>query len=268
MKKIIKTISPKSFSDYAKNNPTADWVRFRGVRKGKPYAELKAHVFTDQSKLCAYCEASLKNVTVNKLRLEHYHSKSDTSDPSKNWALTWNNIIGVCLGGSEQNQDDDALMCDNVYVTKENLSCDSHKAYLESTKKLSKDIEGFVLDPLDLCEQSLFKYEIQTGKLIPNEDADNFYTPKVNNFSTLKELIENTLVVFNLNCDRLTDRRKAIFISYSRLIKNAKKRGDTQIFKKMAENTFRNKWPSFFTTRRLIIGASAEKYLAENGYSG
>lgn len=268
MKKIIKTAPSREFSTYAENNPTADWNRFRALRQGDAYALLKKQVFTDQGKLCAYCEASLKNVTVNKLRLEHFHSKSDNTDQNKNWALTWNNIIGVCVGGSEPKQDDDALTCNDTYTTPENLSCDSHKAYLESINQLSKNIEGFVLDPLSLCNQSLFKYEIPTGKLIPNENAEEFYTPLHNNFSTLEELIENTLKVFNLNCDRLTDRRKAIFINHQRLLKNAHRIGDRKILDKISERTFMNKWPSFFTTRRLIIGPCAEKYLTDSQYSG
>ncbi|MGN7511697.1 retron system putative HNH endonuclease [Aeromonas salmonicida] len=268
MKKTIKSESSIEFSRYAEHNPTANWQRFRDLNNGATYNAVKTQIFSDQGGLCAYCEVSLKEVIKNKRRLEHFHSKSDNSDPHKNWALTWSNIIGVCVGGSEKKQDDDSSSSDTTFPIPENLSCDSYKAYLEEKGLLSKNIEGYVLNPLEICNHSLFNYDISTGKLIPNKEKCLNFTPVKNNFNTSLELVENTLFVFNLNCERLTIRRKVIFNYYQKRIKEARKKNDTTIFNRLAETTFRNKWPSFFTTRRIILGHAAELFLAQINYSG
>jgi hypothetical protein len=50
--------------------------------------------------------------------------------------LDWNNVFGVCKGGSDQKK----------YPTPENLSCDAHKNHILS----SAQTEGVYLNPLDI----------------------------------------------------------------------------------------------------------------------
>jgi len=260
LKRINKSVPPNELTQFFNLNPNASWKSFRDSNNSHNYTAVKRLIFTDQGELCAYCERSLKKMLLHKKSIEHYHSKSDKSNPNLNWALDWNNVIGVCFGGTDSKES---------HSLPDNLSCDSHKAYLEDKKDLSKQCEGNVLDPLDMvATPALFVFEKATGKLLVNLDACTQYSPRHNNFSTVAELVTNTIKVFNLNCDRLVEDRLKVFYSYLQRIKSARKNNDTEIHSKLASTWFRERWPSFFTTRRLLLERNAELYLSTVQYNG
>ena len=241
-------------------NPHNSWENFRHHNSGQDYNSIKDLIFTDQGEICAYCEKSLKNNYPHKQRIEHYHSKSDKSILNINWALNWNNVIGVCLGGEDTK---------NTHSLPGNLSCDAHKAHLENKKILSKQCEGHILDPLDMfATPALFNFNKATGELEANTDACNQYIPKDNTFNTSAELVSNTIKVFNLNCDRLIENRLQVFHDHQRKIKSARQKHNTQIHNQLAKAWFHEKWPSFFTTRRILLGRHAEDYLNTLQYNG
>ena len=260
MKKVNKSTPPNLLTLFAANYPNNSWDNFRNHNASDDYREIKGLIFTDQGGLCAYCEKSLKEDLPNKKRIEHYHSKSDKSTPGVNWALDWNNVIGVCLGGSDTKQE---------HPLPKNFSCDAHKAHLEDKNKLQIPCVGYVLDPQDLVASPvLFDLDKSEGKLIVNVAACAQYTPKYNNFETVEELVEKTIEVFNLNCDRLIKQRLKVLHRFEHIINAARKKGNTQIHSQLAERWFINKWPSFFTTRRIILGRYAEQYLNAIQYDG
>jgi len=52
------------------------------------------------------------------------------------------------------------------------------------------------------------------------------------------------------------------------MIAKARKRNDKECFSEIAALWFNDKWKSFFTTRRLLLGNHAEVYLSKIGYNG
>jgi hypothetical protein len=58
---------------------------------------------------------------------------------NKNWALDWNNIFGVCIGGDDSDK--------KLHPLPENLSCDSHKNHLVNKKQLPGACEKFLVMP-------------------------------------------------------------------------------------------------------------------------
>ena len=268
MKKINKSLPPNKLTHFEGQNPNGKWKDFYYYNAGADYNETKDLIFADQGELCAYCETSLKNHTPNKKRIEHYHSKSDKGTPGINWALDWNNVIGVCLGGSDPDPDQEPDIKER-HSLPINLSCDAYKAHLENKKKLPKQCEGYVLDPLDIVAKPvLFDFDKASGELKVNSSTCVNYRPSSNNFDTVDELVINTIDVFNLNCERLKSIRLKVFHDYERTIKLARNNNNPQIKSQLAKVWFNKKWPSFFTTRRIILGDHAEQYLKTLQYNG
>ncbi len=255
---------PNQLTTFFDSNPTASWKEFRDTSQSQSYRALKELIFTDQGQLCAYCEQSLKEEVVSKKRIEHYHSKSDKSDPNINWALDWQNVMGVCLGGSynDSNQADSEF---KKYPPPHNLSCDAYKGHLEDNNKLPNEF----LNPLEIiATPTLFDFEKATGKLRVNEENCTAYQQTYNHILSVSELVNNTIIAFNLNCDRLTDARLQVFHAHQGIIKKAIKINDKKIHTKLAQHYFQKEWLSFFTTRRILLSTHAEKYLKGKEYQG
>ncbi|MFM4954521.1 hypothetical protein ACEUCD_02270 [Aeromonas veronii] len=219
----------------------------------------KKIIFADQCELCAYCEVPLKGINDGMKRLEHFHSKGD-SQATQNLDLEWTNIIGVCLGGATGNTDTESKTNSDANLEpNERLSCDSHKNRLEQNGHISKNSVGLVLNPLEIINESLFIIDKKDGAIYPNIDNCMLYTPAHNVHQTVEELVRNTIVVFNLNCIRLTKRRKMICDDYYRRMQVARQNQDALFFENNFNMWFSSKWPSFFTTKRLLMGEFAEK---------
>jgi uncharacterized protein (TIGR02646 family) len=267
MKRIEKSDEPPEFTIFRSSNPDANWERVRIAVSTSPYENIRNQCIADQGGLCGFCEIQLPDTPLGQ-RVEHFHPKSDTVG-DHNWALYWNNMLAVCIGGSN-----DALTnYPGQYLEplRENLSCDAHKDHLISKGKLSLCCEGYLLNPMEMpAFPCLFNLDKQTGELIPDQENCSKVIISPNQFPDTEALVDNTIRALNLNCDRLTKQRRQVLFSIEREKKNARQRGQTrdQLFSRLAVRYFRTKWPSFFTTRRILLGRYAETCLQRIPFDG
>jgi uncharacterized protein (TIGR02646 family) len=258
LKKINKSSSPNNLTRYAQIHPQDNWDDFRASNQGADYQEIKALIFSDQGHICAFCENAIYDF--HQQCIEHFHQKSDNQSAHHNWALDWNNVIGVCSGGRDVDKSHFSLPA--------NLSCDAYKGHLITINKLSIHCEGYLLNPLQLpAFPCLFDLDKRTGELKPKTDYDHIGIEN-NHYDSLSEMVEKTIENLNLNCDRLNQQRLAVLKQYNQEIKKARTTNNIQIHLQLAERWFRQKWPSFFTTRRILLGDHAETYLENIQYTG
>jgi uncharacterized protein (TIGR02646 family) len=264
LKKINKSSDAGALAPFAQAFPDAGWDEFRNHNGGIDYASVKRAIFADQGQLCAFCETRIESTDGQKhlQRIEHFHSKSDT-DTSHNWTLDWQNLIGVCLGGSGLDNDR------SLFPAPQNLSCDAYKGHLIEKSKLPVECEGLLLNPLLLpAFPCLFDLDKPTGELRPNVNACEQVEIADNRCASVVELVQNTIDVLNLNCDRLNKQRLAVLHGYERRIKQARLKNDRTIFQTLAQRWFGQHWPAFFTTRRILLGSHAEVHLQTMSYNG
>lgn len=231
-----------------------NWDDFRNHLGGTSYNQLKEIIFQDQGGLCGYCEDSVAHLDKTKKQIEHFHDKSDKDLSITNWALDWNNVFGVCKGGSDQKE---------LFPTPKNLSCDAHKNHFLA----SPHTEGVYLNPLDIPYLPIFSFDKATGFLIPNVEICqilDLYEP--NCYDYFIQLVEATIQILNLNCDRLVEKRLAVLYEYNRLISRARENNNLQIRQQLTQHWFQQKWLPFFTVRRCLLSPTAEQYLAANEY--
>ena len=261
MKKINKSQPPNVLTEYALQNPTAEWESgFRQYNQGQDYKQLRDQLIEEQGGICAYCEEKIVGLTANKQRVEHYHSKSDKSDPAKNWGLDWFNLLAVCIGGNDADK--------KLHPLPDNLSCDSFKGHLIDTGKLSVSCEQDLLNPLGLPTQLLVKLDKATGKLGINTEVCLKIEQNDPAFQGLTSSVKSTLENLNLNCQRLQDNRLEVLKRYNMEVAKYRKANDKQGLQKLAERWFSQRWPSYFSTRRYLLGAHAERYLQQITYNG
>lgn len=265
MKRINKSNPPNALTEFAVENPTEVWEpSFRDHDAGNSYKSVKHLMLQDQGGLCGYCEKKIQDMPEHHQRIEHYHNKSDVSNPNVNWGLDWNNVFAVCLGGSSQNEEDKKR-----YPLPKNLSCDAYKEHLVGKGELPQACEGYYLNPLRIITTvGLFDFDKSNGQLHVNKAACANLADIDNRHTSLEKLVEETIRVLNLNCDRLCGDRLEVLKSYNKEIARARKANDRQGLTKLAERWFRNQWPSFFTTRRILLGKNAETYLSQISYNG
>ena len=262
MKKVTKTPGPNALTQYAARHSVGEWEEgFRRQNQGQSYHLIRDLVFADQGGLCAYCESHVASRPEHERRIEHYHDKSDRQSVRiHNWGLDWNNILGVCVGGS----DDESK---RQYQLPTNLSCDSHKAHLKS--EIDAAPEGRLLNPLQLpATPCLFALDKRTGKLTADVTHCGEVTIDGNQFATTQELVEETIRILNLNCDRLNQQRLAVLYEYNRLIGDARRNNNPQIFNQLAQRWLQKGWVPWFSTRRILLGQHAESWLMANNYQG
>ncbi len=264
MKKINKSSPPNSLTLYESQFPMHDWGKFRDHKGGSSYKTVKQNMLSDQGGLCGYCETKIEAIPEYKQRVEHYHSKSDNADPKTNWALDWQNVFAVCLGGSSLKEEDK-----KAYPLPINLSCDAYKGHLINKKKLPEACEGYFLNPLRIISTpSLFDFDRSTGALKANKITCRKFADIDNQYASFEELVEKTIEILNLNCQRLLDDRLVVLKAYNQEVAKARKIRDREGFNKLTERWFQKKWPSFFTTRRILLGKHAELYLSQTTYNG
>jgi uncharacterized protein (TIGR02646 family) len=272
MKRVLKSPPPNALTRYAQNFPHADWdndFRNHAVppdKSGDDYKKIKTLLVTDQGGLCAYCEAAIGQLDTSLQRVEHYHPKSDQSASGKNWALDWDNIMAVCVGGEKVDRQRHPLP--------ENLSCDAHKNHYFTASKLTGPMLAQQLlsltNPLHTAAfPCLFDLDKQTGKFAPStkiclllDEANQLPA------GATEQKIAQTVRVLNLNCDRLCEERLEILKAYNQEVARARKMKDAEFKVKLEAKWFANRWPSFFTTRRILLGADAEVWLKNNKFSG
>lgn len=262
MKKINKTPSPNTLTQYAANNPTAGWNSFRNADAGESHKGLRDLILSDQGGLCAYCETNVSGLPEHRRRIEHYHPKSDDSDATQNWALDWDNVIGVCLGG-EDNMDKIS------YPLPQNLSCDSHKEYFVKENKLPIAPEGYLINPLHLIgTPCLFEFVKATGEFKVDTKACRKLADTDSRHDKIEELVNRTIEILNLNCTRLKDQRLLVLRKYNQEMAKARKSHDQKWHARIASYWFGKKWRRFFSTRRILLGRHAEEYLHSVSYNG
>lgn len=257
MKRIYKTPDTNLLTQYAGLHPDHEWDKdFKACNNNKDYLTIREIMVSDQGGLCGYCEAVISGGQPK--RVEHFHDKSDKSS-CHNWALDWENVFAVCNGGSGYETDK------TLYPTPSNLSCDAHKSHLKNNGFVPP--EGVILNPLTLINTpTVFYLDKYKGKLKANTVVCEKLRLEVNTFNTVAELVDNTIKVLNLNCYRLTEQRCQLVISWSKALKVSQKMNNPKSMEILVHNWFSQRWPEFFTTRRLIAGKFAERYLAGINY--
>ena len=260
MKKINKNTPPALFSQYIASHPNATWddVRNDFIDKKSVYKDIKEQIIKEQYYLCAYCECRI-NLDENS-RIEHFHPKSDTAT-NTNWHILLSNLLGVCNGGEQGEQD--------AFPLPQNLSCDAAKK--------NKICDGEIVNPLKLPPfPPAFSFNKSDGTLAPNKEFCEKYTNiEGNKCNSTCELLKNTIKILNLNCDRLCINRIHILHGIEKrkkalrsMHKNNLNCSPDKILKDITEQFFRNKWPAYFTTIRNCLGEHAEKYLKEKNFDG
>jgi uncharacterized protein (TIGR02646 family) len=270
MKRVLRQPEPIQLTNYRNANPTSTWEQMRNdaIHDGPAaYDESRRKLIADQGGICAFCEIDIRDNDPLKCRVEHFHPKSDVT-PAHNWALDWDNLLAVCAGGSYR-------FTSAPYVHEplaENLSCDAHKDRMIQAGKLQEQCEGWILNPAEIpVSPSFFRLEMSTGRLLPdpNHCAALPAWPG-NRHADAQTLVQHTIDMLNLNCDRLCNARLAIIRDIERNKKRQREAGFSaqQGLGNLAVHYLRQRWPGFFSTIRLCLGTAAETHLANLGYQG
>lgn len=263
MKHVCKSSEPLSLTQYRQTMPHAKWESMRNDAEhggDVAYSQCRTTTAQDQGHICAYCECKIQHHDPLSCRVEHFHDKSDTSS-GHNWSLEWNTMLAVCLGGEREGQQ---------HALPANLSCDAHKNHMKNEKKFLAS-EGWLLNPLQLrAFPALFNVDKATGCLVPNADACNTVTIDGNQHATTQALVQHTIDMLNLNCDRLKDERRKVLFHIEGLKKKKRDANipPSQALPALANQLFQAKWPAFFTTLRCLLGQAAEDHLQAVAYQG
>ena len=267
MKRVIRLDEPAELMRYRAANPVNTWEQMRGEADGRAaYATVRLQLLNGQGGLCGFCEIGIHESESLQCRVEHFHPKSDTST-AHNWALDWQNMLAVCMGGSQRHQPPPHTL----EPLPENLSCDAHKDRMISTGQLAVHCGGWIIDPLVLpAFPSPFFLEKSTGRLLPDERACAGMVVPGNRHPGTQELVQHTIDMLNLNCTRLCEARKQVLWDIERSKKKLRLENirPEQALRTLAERYFRQRWPAFFTTIRFCLGAAAEQYLTDIGFQG
>ena len=84
-------------------------------------------------------------------------------------------------------------------------------------------------------------------------------------------MVDSTINVLNLNCDRLLRKRQKHITNYHDLIKKARDNGNESIFEELCKRFLEKKngkYHAFFSTYRILLSEHAENYLKNNNFSG
>lgn len=267
MKRVIRLDEPAELTAYRTENPANTWDQMRGDALGRTaYEAVRRQLVTGQDGLCGFCEIGIHDIDPLRCRVEHFHPKSDNST-AHNWALDWQNMIAVCMGGSQRHQQPPHAL----EPLPENLSCDAYKDQMINTGLLAEHCEDWIIDPLELpAFPCLFFLEKSTGRLLPNADQCANTELPGNQHQNTQALVQHTIDMLNLNCTRLCEARKRVIwdIEHNKKKFRLQNINPKQALDTLAERYFRQHWPSFFTTIRLCLGTAAEQYLADTGFQG
>jgi uncharacterized protein (TIGR02646 family) len=270
VKRVLKGNEPANLQAFRLAQPQATWEQLRNdpMNGGmQAYADIRSEAKISQGGLCAYCEIDIRDNDPLKSRVEHFHAKSHTGTPT-NWALHWSNMLAVCAGGSYKY----GAAPYTMEPIRKNLSCDAHKDQLIQDGKLPKACEGWVIDPLLLpATPSLFAINKTTGELRADDAACTNAPPwPSNQHADVKALVEHTISVLNLNCDRLRTARLLVIedIEDNKKMQRLAGRTHQQALSLLANRYLGKPWPGFFTTICLCLGEAADSYLQQVQYQG
>lgn len=271
MKRVLKGGEPTNLTHYRNAAPQGTWDAMKtDAHYGgqQAYDDCRRDLIGQQKGLCAYCEIDIRDNNPLKCRVEHFHPKSDIS-PRHNWALDWQNMLGVCNGGSYEHVREDGFYLE---PRDKNLSCDAHKDKMIQSGRLPAQCDGWILNPVQLAAfPTLFVIEKSTGKILPDASGCANHPPIQNNqHASIEALVERTIDMLNLNCDRLTTVRLRVIWDIERNKKKERESGVTaqQGLANLAQYYFHFQWKAFFTTIRLCLGQPAETYLQSINFQG
>lgn len=256
MKKVGKGVEPPKLLGYRGMHSTASWDQF--LKRKSRKLQVRKQLLEDQGGLCAYCEIDLKPAScggsVEDLRVEHFHPKSDLST-TRNWALDWQNLLACCHGGSQRNVVDAAKR-----FTSPDSSCDIPKA--------DNNWDSVIINPLQLpAFPCLFKYDRTTGGIGIDSSA-------CHRTSICSVKVQDTIDKLCLDGDRLRRLRKPILDHVNHQIRSLVNSGcsvedaRSHIAKALLCKNSDNHWPAFFSAIRSYLGAEAEKQLLAITYDG
>jgi len=267
VKRVKIPEEPQELTEFRRRFPSNTWEQMREDGEGRvAYEIIRRTLIHGQGGLCAFCEVGIHDNDPLKCHVEHFHPKTDNSD-AHNWALDWENMLAVCMGGSQRHQSPPH----SLEPLEENLSCDAFKNKMIQSGRLSENCEGWIINPKEMpAIPLLFFLERNTGRLVPDETQCAGIEFENNEHSCTRLLVQNTIDMLNLNCDRLCQARKRIVWDIERNKKKLRKAGRSpqQALEELANHYFRKHWPAFFTTIRFCLGAAAEQYLADRGFQG
>ena len=238
---------PTELKSFCRRNPTCnDWNTFYNNFHNS-YETLKDKICSQQGNVCAYCEEQLPQEKPSQQRIEHFHPKEDKSS-RHNWAFDWMNMLVTCHGGSRKNSQQPTV-----------LHCDASK----EQNVTATTCDGYLLNPLTMPSECLFTLNRVTGELQPNEDTCKNTTIPNNHYGSVVELVKETIRILNLNCDRLNEKRKKVIKEFEKERTEMRRNPKTcsSIRDTIAKKWFMSKTPSFFTTRRILLGKYAEQYI-------
>jgi uncharacterized protein (TIGR02646 family) len=276
MKRTYKSPPPNALTVFAQLHAGSDWDNdFRNYARppsppniaGHDYQDIKTQLITDQGGLCAYCEIQIVNLDKSQQRVEHFHPKSDSSNPDVNWALDWGNILVVCMGGENEDKE--------RHPKPANLSCDAYKNHYINKQKLDLpnallQLTGELISPLQAPAFPLcFDFNKANGQLFPHKlnCSQVDLARGLNQGETLQKL-QKTIDILNLNCARLCGDRLEILKFYNQAVSKARAKNDRDFKQKITNQWFSKRWPSFFTTWRILLGSDAEVWLHNIQYNG
>lgn len=258
MKRIFKSPEvPEGLRRYASQFPNETWEHFRRANR-RGYREIKQQLLKDQHGLCAYCEINIKFADeegeVDDFRVEHFYPKSETDFAVHNYHLDWQNLLGVCHGGSQPNVEDAE---ERFSKRKIDRSCDVPKA--------GKPINERILNPLLIpAKARIYRYAAHSGRMIVDEDT---CPPE------LVRKARNTIRELNLNAPRLMRMRRETIMALQDEIEAALDAGaDMEEVLNMLAQSFlvpddNGNCQAFFSLIRWFLGDAAEQVLSEYGYT-
>ena len=256
MKRVYKRLEePDLLQQYREEHPQESWEHFRR-RNTLGYRQIKRCILEDQHGLCAYCEIGIKQAEtedeVDDFRVEHFYPKSATIKGRHNYHLDWNNLLGVCHGGSQRDVPDAEW---RFSTSKNDRSCDVPKG--------AKEITRSILNPLTIPgEVRLFAYVEHTGQML----VDKQTCP-----AKLQRKARNTIRELNLNAPRLMRMRKTVIAKLSEEVELELSMGANleSVLEDLAISLLlpnhEGHCMDFFTVIRWYLGAAAEKILATSG---
>ena len=265
MKRVCKNAAPQSLINYISSSPGATWEQMR-KKSPETYRECRRNAVRDQNGLCAYCEQKISIKGLQPCSIEHFRPKSDKS-VTNNQALDWKNMLAVCDGGSRSTVKERV-----TFPLPANLTCDQSKNRMVQKGKLPAACEGYLLNPLEVPPLiNLFDIDKATGYFKPNTVTCAEVELSGNAHKTTEELVENTIYILNLNCDRLAEKRKIKVvndIAKKKEILRKKEMSPEEASSKLVTHYFGTKWPEFFTAVRCCLGKPAEDYLKSVNFQG
>lgn len=263
MKNCLKGNIPPLLEQYHTDNPNAKWEEFKNECQ-QGYIDVQTQLRLEQGNLCCYCEIDMKQgqgVGKDDFRVEHFHPKANKKETTEdNWALDWQNMLGCCLGGSEQ----------YVVADEKARFIKQHNERHSDVLKADSIWDDEILNPLKIpAFPILFQAHRGDGSLSVQEDNcrdAGIDIRKATNCLDAKKL--------NLNSVALKEHRKEALDALNQQVANQLAQGLTieQAMSNLAKALLRKNeqqhWSAFFTTIRSYLGKIAEQHLKAIDYQG